>query len=396
MKKIYMIFCLTAVLFTLPGFDVTAQSNLASCFGNPSTAPNARVFHLKGFNASGPLTNTLSFTDIPTGTIVRVYPNLNTGGINPLVEHTFVAADNGKFNWSYPNNSATPPVVICVTTPALGGCCLKNVPELTVCTEGQAINFAPFVDFGQCRMLIKVNIGDAIQLLNSLGQVIQGVVEVQPRIPVGNGQEIACVSYPCGTTIGTITACGTTNCCSRPFVAGGPLPIILSDFRASLNQQGKTVLNWTSAIEINSKNYVIEKSTNGTTFSPIGETDALGSGQSSFKYSFTDNNIISGRTYYRLKMVDVDGKFEYSKVVYVNGKIGNSVIAGPNPFSTSIQLYGVPSADVNIKNIQVFSATGQQVSYSITGANTIALDEAAPKGMYIVKFKTQQFKMLKL
>jgi hypothetical protein len=385
-----------AVLFTLPGFNVTAQSNLASCFGSPSTAPNARVFHLKGFNASGPLTNTVSFTDIPEGAIVRVYPNLNTGGINPLVVHTFVAADNGKFTWSYPNSSTTPPVVICISTSGQSGCCLKTVPALTDCTEGQGINFAPFVDFGECRMLIKVNIGDAIQLLNSLGEVIQGVAEVQARIPVGNGQEIACVRYPCGVSVGTITACGAANCCSRPFVAGGPLPIILSDFRASLDQQGKAVLNWTSAIEINSKNYVVEKSTNGTTFSPIGETDALGSGQSAFNYSFTDKNIISGRTYYRLKMVDVGGKFEYSKVVYVNGKIGNSVIAGPNPFSTSIQLYGVPSADVNIKNIQVFNATGQQVSYSITGANTIALAEAAPKGIYIVKFKAQQFKMLKL
>jgi hypothetical protein len=331
---------------------------------------------------------------MPLGSIVRVYPNLNTGGIPALIEHTFVAADNGKFSWSYANNSANPPVIICVST-AGSGCCLKNVPALTSCTPGQAINFAPFVDFGQCRMLIKVNIGDAIQLLNSLGEVVQNVVEVQARIGVGNGQEIACVSYPCGTILGTITACGPVNCCSQPFVAAGALPIVLIDFKASLNQQGKAFLNWSSAIEIDSKSYIIEKSINGIDFSAVGQVDATGSSRTAANYAFTDKNSIAGRTYYRLKMLDNDGKFEYSKVVYVNGKVGNVVTAGPNPFTTSIQLYGIPSADVNQKNIQVINVVGQQINYTVTGANTITLNEAAPTGMYIVKVKDQQFKMLK-
>jgi hypothetical protein len=394
MKKIYMGLCLMAMLFTLPNFNLFAQSNLADCFGTPSTSPNARVFHLKGFNTSGPLTNAVSFTDMPTGSIIRVYPNLNTGGIPPLVEHTFVAGDNGKFSWIYPNNTANPPVIICVST-AGSGCCLKNIPALSSCTEGQGINFKPFVDFGECRMLIKVNVGDVIQLLDAAGQVIQGVVEVQARIAIGNGQEIACVRYPCGTTIGSITACGNINCCSRPFVAEGTLPIFLLDFAASLNQQGKAVLNWASAFEIDSKSYIIEMSINGIDFSAIGQTDALGTSRSTFNYSFTDKNPIAGRTYYRLRMVDISGKFEYSKVVYVNGKVGNVVTAGPNPFVTSIQLYGIPSAELSPKNVQVLNAVGQQVNYKVTGANTITLDEAAPSGMYIIKVKSQQFKMLK-
>jgi hypothetical protein len=394
MKKIYMGLCLMAMLFTLPNSNLIAQSDLSNCFGSPSTAPNARVFHLKGFNASGPLTNAVFFTDMPTGAIVRVYPNLNTGGIPPLVEHTFVVGDNGKFSWVYPNNTANPPVVICVST-ASSGCCLKTVPALSSCTEGQGINFKPFVDFGECRMLIKVNVGDVIQLLDAAGQVIPGVVEVQARIGLGNGQEIACVRYPCGVTIGSITACGAVNCCSRPFVAEGILPIVLIDFKASLSQQGKAILNWSSAIEIDSKSYIIEKSINGIDFSGVGQVDAAGSSRAAFNYSFADKNIISGRTYYRLKMLDTDGKFEYSKVVYVNGKVGNVVTAGPNPFITSIQLFGIPSADVNQKNIQVINTVGQQINYRVTGANTITLEATAPTGMYIIKVKDQQFKMLK-
>jgi hypothetical protein len=396
MKKIYMVFCLLATLFTFSNLSLIAQSSLANCFGTPSTSPNAKVYHLKGFNSPGPLTNTVSFIDMPVGSVVRLYPNSNTGGVPPLVEHTFVAADNGKFSWSYLNSSTTPPVVICVSS--IGqGCCLKSVPALLDCADGQAINFAPFMEFGECRMLIKVNIGDAIQLLNSAGQVVTGVVEVQARVPVGNGQEIACVRYPCGTILGTITACGALNCCSRPFVLGGPLPILLTDFRVSHNQQGKALLSWSSAVEVDSKSYIVEKGTNGIDFTAIGETNAKGSSFSILNYSFTDNNITTGRIYYRLKMVDLNGKFEYSKVVSINnGKAGASITVGPNPFTTSIQLYGILSTEIKPANIQVLNSVGQQVKYKIVGASTITLDESAAKGMYIIKIKSQQFKMLKL
>jgi hypothetical protein len=395
MKKIYMGLCLTAMLFTLPDFNLFAQSNLASCFGSPSSAPTARVFHLKGFNSPGPLINTLSFTDIPVGTTLRIFSN-PTPGAPPLVSYTILPGDNGKFIWSYPNNTANPPVVMCVSAPGQT-CCPKAVPALSDCAAagGPPVNYKPFVDAGQCRMLIQVNVGEAIQLLDAAGQVIPNVVEVQARANLGNGKEIACVSYPCSTTIGSITACGSVNCCSAPFVAAGALPIILIDFKASLNQQGKAVLNWASAIEIDSKSYIIEKSTNGINFSPVGQIDAAGQSRSAFNYSFTDKNSIAGRTYYRLKMLDTDGKFEYSKVVYVNGKVGNVVTAGPNPFITSIQLYGIPSADVNVKNVQVLNAVGQRINFTVTGANTITLNDNAPAGMYIVKVKDQQFKMLK-
>jgi Secretion system C-terminal sorting domain len=395
MKKIYMVSFIIAMLFMLPAYNLIAQSNLASCFGSPSTAPNARVFHLKGFNSPGPLINTLSFTDIPVGTTIRVYSSASPGA-PPLVTYIILPADNGKFIWSYPNNTANAPVVMCVA-PLAGSCCPKAVPTLSDCVTagGPPVNFKPFVDGGQCRMLIQVNIGEAIQLLDATGQVIPNVVEVQPRAFIGGGKEIACVSYPCGTTIGSITACGAVNCCSAPFVAEGPLPIILIDFKASLDQQGKAFLNWSSAIEINSKSYIIEKGTNGRDFSAVGEVASSGSGAATINYSFADKNAISGRTYYRLKMLDTDGKFEYSKVVAVNAKIGNGVTAGPNPFTNSIQLYGMPSAELSKKNIQVLNAVGQQISYTVTGANTITLDEAAPKGVYIVKVKDQQFKMLK-
>ncbi len=399
MKKIYMGLCLLAVLLTVSNSNLIAQSDLANCFGVPSAAPNAKMFHLKGFNSPGPLTNSVFFTDIPVGTIIRIYRNPIASGESPLNGadgYTITAADNGKYSWLYPNSSATPPVFICIPNPTNGDCCLKNVPQLLSCTQGAPINFAPFAgSTGFTRVLVKVRAGDRVQLLNTAGQPITNLEEVFRLDLTGTGEEIVCVSYPNSAIIGSVTACGAANCCTTPFNSGGPLPIFLTDFKVSLNQQGKAVLNWASALEIDSKSYTIEKSTNGVNFNEAGQVAASGTTRSTSNYSFTDKNAIAGRTYYRLKMLDIDGKFEYSKVVSVNGKVGNVVTVGPNPFITSIQLYGIASTELSAKNVQVLNAVGQQVAYKVTGANTITLDAAAPAGVYIIKLKTQQFKMLK-
>lgn len=394
MKKIYMVSCLLATVLLFANAAIFAQSDLSSCFGSPSTSPNARILHLKGFNSPGPLTNTLSFVGMPVGSTIRIYANTNIAGAPTLVEHTFVAGDNGAFNWSYPANTVNPPVVNCVSGTG-AGCCLKSIPTLLDCSVGQAINFAPFIQSGECRMLVKVNNGDIVQLLNTAGQVVPNVFEYQTRIDIGGGQEFACISYPCGTLLGTITACGLVNCCSRPFVASGTLPIVLSDFKASLSQ-GKTILNWSSSVEVDSKNYEIEKSSNGRDFNTVGSIASAGNSYSVQKYSYIDQNTSSGAAFYRLKMVDLDGKYEYSKVVYINaGRGGTTLTVGPNPFTDYIQLIGITSAEVSRANVQVINQTGQQVAYKITGANTIILDNAAPKGLYILKIKGQQFKIVK-
>jgi hypothetical protein len=50
---------------------------------------------------------------------------------------------------------------------------------------------------------------------------------------------------------------------------------------------------------------------------------------------------------------------------------------------------------LNSKNVRVFTTTGQEVNYRISGANAIAIDDAYPKGIYILKVKDQSFKLVK-
>ncbi len=94
-----------------------------------------------------------------------------------------------------------------------------------------------------------------------------------------------------------------------------PLPIELTSFVATCQNNGITLLQWKTATEVNAHYFEIQKSTNGVEFETIGIVTA----QYPYggNYSYTDNTKNESVVYYRLKLVDVDGSFEYSKIVDV-------------------------------------------------------------------------------
>jgi endonuclease/exonuclease/phosphatase family metal-dependent hydrolase len=92
---------------------------------------------------------------------------------------------------------------------------------------------------------------------------------------------------------------------------GSVLPVKISAFTASaLNGKGN-LLGWEVSQEVNVKLYEIERSADGTRFEKIGTVAQSGLP----KYNFTDVLPHSGENYYRLKIVDEDGRFEYSAIV---------------------------------------------------------------------------------
>jgi hypothetical protein len=185
--------------------------------------------------------------------------------------------------------------------------------------------------------------------------------------------------------------------CKYPIAPGGSLPIKLTSLNGRLNNESEANVTWTSSLEENSFKYEVQRSADGKNFVTVGTVKAAGTSIETVKYSFNDPLPGSGAYYYRLNMIDQDGKSEMSKVVYVNSKKGNGIVTKvfPNPFTSEIQLIGATSSDLTPNNIKVFSVTGQLVKYSIVGANAIAIDVTAPKGLYFVKVKDQTFKLSK-
>lgn len=163
------------------------------------------------------------------------------------------------------------------------------------------------------------------------------------------------------------------------------LPVTLVDFKA--NKQDKTVLlRWVTTDEVNSQKYDVERSFDGTNFYRIGSVPSNNS-MGTNNYSLIDNNPVEGWNYYRLKMIDKDGSFEYSSVQSVNfsGTDGIFVMA-PNPskeftiiqFKTPVKKAEIILFDVNGRQIIRDNINGTGfTSYKL---NTVGL----PGGTYAV------------
>lgn len=205
--------------------------------------------------------------------------------------------------------------------------------------------------------------------------------------------------YPCDKTPLQVSVCNSNACCVAPVPARSLLPVKLTSFNSRLTENHSVALSWTTAMEESSLKYVIEKSIDGKTFHPIGEVNAAGYSANTIRYAFTDvGSNEAPIAFYRLKQVDIDGKYIYSKVVYVNaGNTSNGVVTSvyPNPFRSDIQLIGISAADLNKASIRVYSSTGKSIGYRISGTNAISIDATAGPGIYILQVKDQRFKLIK-
>ena len=165
------------------------------------------------------------------------------------------------------------------------------------------------------------------------------------------------------------------------------LPVSLVSFVA--NKDGNTVkVSWTSSEEINSSAYIVQRSPDGISFTNIGTVTAKGIPSD---YSFTDIRPLTGNNFYRLKPVDKDGKFVYSKVVKINFTLQPGIRISPNPASSYlyINLENVNAA-VTLQLIDLNGKLVKQEAISQGFTNkTISLSGIA-KGIYTVKLITRE------
>jgi hypothetical protein len=118
------------------------------------------------------------------------------------------------------------------------------------------------------------------------------------------------------------------------------LPVKLISFSGRLNG-AKVDLNWVTASEYNTKHFEVERSADGLNFTKLTIVTAKGNSSSVTSYDLVDPMPFKGLNYYRLKIVDIDGSFEYSNIVII--RIENSVQlvtkVAPNPFTGKVDVY---------------------------------------------------------
>jgi len=117
------------------------------------------------------------------------------------------------------------------------------------------------------------------------------------------------------------------------------LPLLLLDFSGG-NISNQLVFEWSTSNEINVSHFELEESIDGNRFAWIANIDLQQNTAVVHTYHFTINKQLTGATYYRLKIVDNDGKEAFSKIIIIRpaGRPYPAAQAGPNPFSTLLRV----------------------------------------------------------
>ncbi len=241
-----------------------------------------------------------------------------------------------------------------------------------------------------------------------------------------------------GTVFGTVTTMGYTG--GSMYVAGtfasyhqniakftdgvNPLPVELNSFTGS-SANNIVTLNWKTATETNNYGFEIERTTtighpeqaNAPIYDPVGRDDnwtkigfveGNGTTNAPKSYSFVDKSA-SGKTSYRLKQIDRDGKFEYSQTVEVTAISTPKEFAlaqnYPNPFNPTTAISYQLSAN-GFTTLKIYDAIGREVATLVNevkeaGSYSAQFDGAKlSSGIYFAKLtsdkKTQMKKLLLL
>ena len=131
----------------------------------------------------------------------------------------------------------------------------------------------------------------------------------------------------------TATATDSANNTSEfsACVQSGPLPITLIFFTAS-PQGNHIILNWSTAQELNSKSFDIERGQDAGSLTQIGQVQAAGTSVIQKNYAYIDQDPLDHMNYYRLRLVDLDGAFINSKIIAVKlDNHQNALAIYPNP-----------------------------------------------------------------
>ena len=223
-----------------------------------------------------------------------------------------------------------------------------------------------------------VGAGATVASLAATGTAVQwyaaatGGAALPASTPLANGS-----TYYASQTLN-----GCESVARLAVTVSAPLPVQLTAFTAQAAGPAAVALAWTTASELNSAYFEVERSLDGVGYQKVGEVAAAGSSLSVRRYAYRDDNAPTGLLYYRLRQVDLDGLSAYSLVrtVTLTGAGNLSLYPNPAPGGAATLAGAVPGAAV-----QVLDALGRRVAAATADATgTARLGGLAP-GLYLVR-----------
>lgn len=209
------------------------------------------------------------------------------------------------------------------------------------------------------------------------------------RILAANGNSELIAIAPTGTVWG---GSSNTDLVGPTFLSGTgqgpvPVPVMLDKFNADNKVPGQVRLSWLTYQEINSLEFVIERSADLNSWEVLGSVGAAGNSGSIKNYSFTDvRPLNASAVFYRLRQVDEDGKFGYSGVVRVSTKAKVKLLLFPNPVVNTVNVQLGEGIQRN-QQIQIFSTQGRLMkTITPTSGNLVQISvEGMPAGSYFLR-----------
>ena len=176
------------------------------------------------------------------------------------------------------------------------------------------------------------------------------------------------------------------------------LPVGLKSLDYKIINGNKVQVNWTTSFENNSREFIVERNDNNNQFYEVGRINASGNAGAEKSYSVTDNNpaYFNQPIYYRLKLVDNDNKFSYSKILQVTLPRQSVSISSLIPNQPAGYLHTAITSDKQKDaEINIISLGGHLVlTYSLQlqkGLNTYKIPvKKLSGGLYFFQLRTKE------
>lgn len=132
------------------------------------------------------------------------------------------------------------------------------------------------------------------------------------------------------------------------------------------NKGSALLLQWTTAMEWNNKEFVVERLDKNQVFREIGRVPAAEQGKLLQQYNFSDLQPLKGSNYYRIRQIDHNGSFTYSSILALEALKASSLSVFPNPAGTDLSIEGLETG----MEMSIFNILGQKIGQ-------LQLDETA-------------------
>lgn len=224
---------------------------------------------------------------------------------------------------------------------------------------------------------------------DSLDAIDSVFVSAEPSVTIPNVLPSDTAYYVCYLNV-------NQGCIKRTFyyhLNGGCftiLPVNLIEFKGK-QETTKNILQWKTTQEQQLARYEIERQTNTGAFTKIGTVQSRGSSLMA-QYQFVDEQPGRGNLFYRLKMINTDGSYEYSNIVLLSKKQGGlNYHIFPNPVTDQLFVRFEEGAGIAQQyQLQLLNTTYQlvwQKTHNSIGSNQVQITRppALPKGMYLLR-----------